>query len=79
MSLLAIGSVAFDDLETPFGVRERLLGGSVSYFSLSASHFHPVQVVAVVGEDFGPEHHQVFEGRPIDLSEIGRASCRERV
>ncbi|HQL49173.1 MAG: putative sugar kinase YdjH [Acidobacteria bacterium ADurb.Bin340] len=72
MSLLAIGSVAFDDLETPFGVRERLLGGSVSYFSLSASHFHPVQVVAVVGEDFGPEHHQVFEGRPIDLSGLVR-------
>ncbi len=68
MSLLAVGSVAFDDLETPFGKRERVLGGSASYFSLSASRFHPVRVVAVVGEDFGPEEYRVFEGRPIDLS-----------
>lgn len=72
MSLLAVGSVAFDDLETPFGARERVLGGSASYFSLSASHFHPVQVVAVVGEDFGPEHHRVFEGRSIDLAGLVR-------
>lgn len=72
MSLLAVGSVAFDDLETPFGRRERILGGSASYFSLCASRFHPVQVVAVVGEDFGPEEYQVFEGRPIDLSGLVR-------
>lgn len=67
MSLLAVGSVAFDDLETPFGRRERILGGSASYFSLSASHFRPVDIVAVVGQDFGPEHFKVFEGRPIGL------------
>lgn len=67
MSLLAIGSVAFDDLETPFGCREHALGGSATYFSLSASRFHPVRVVAVVGEDFGPDQIRVFEGRPIDL------------
>lgn len=67
MSLLAIGSVAFDDLETPFGRRENILGGSASYFSLSASHFRPVEIVAVVGQDFGPEHFKVFEGRPIGL------------
>jgi len=67
MSLLAVGSVAFDDLETPFGRRENILGGSVSYFSLSASHFRPVDIVAVVGQDFGPEHFKVFEGRPIGL------------
>lgn len=72
MSLLVVGSVAFDDLETPFGKQERVLGGSASYFSLSASRFHPVQVVAVVGEDFGPEHYQVFEGRPIDLAGLVR-------
>ncbi len=68
MSLLAVGSLAFDDLETPSGRRENLLGGSVTYFTLSASHFYPSQVVAVVGEDFGPEHRRVFEGRPIDLA-----------
>jgi len=72
MSLLAVGSVAFDDLETPFGKQERVLGGSASYFSLSASRFHPVQVVAVVGDDFGPEHYRVFDGRPIDLEGLVR-------
>jgi len=68
MSLLVVGSVAFDDLETPSGRRDNILGGSASYFSLSASRFHPVQIVAVVGEDFGPEEFQVFAGRPIDLT-----------
>lgn len=68
MSLLVVGSVAFDDVETPFGRRERVLGGSASYFSLSASRFVPVKVVAVVGEDFGAEQRAVFAGRPIDLS-----------
>jgi sugar/nucleoside kinase (ribokinase family) len=72
MSLLAVGSVAFDDLETPFGRQENILGGSASYFSLSASRFHPVQVVAVVGEDFGPQQERVFEGRPIDLEGLVR-------
>ena len=72
MSLLVVGSVAFDDLETPFGKRERVLGGSASYFSLCASCFHPVRVVAVVGEDFGSEQNRVFEGRPIDLSGLVR-------
>lgn len=68
MSLLAVGSVAFDDLETPSGRRDNILGGSASHFSLSASRFHPVRVVAVVGEDFGPAEYGVFEGRPIDLA-----------
>jgi sugar/nucleoside kinase (ribokinase family) len=72
MSLLAVGSVAFDDLETPFGRKENILGGSASYFSLAASRFHPVQVVAVVGEDFGPAQERVFEGRPIDLRGLVR-------
>lgn len=67
MTLLAVGSVAFDDLETPSGVRENVLGGSVCYFSLSASFFHPVQVVAVAGEDFGEDQFRVFRNRPIDL------------
>ena len=74
MSLLVVGSVAFDDLRTPSGLRENILGGSASYFSLSASQFHPVQVVAVVGEDFGPEQFAVFEGRPIDLTGLTRAT-----
>jgi len=72
MTLLAVGSVAYDDLETPSGRREQVLGGSASYFSLSASRFHPVQVVAVVGEDFGKDQYQVFENRPIDLDGLER-------
>jgi sugar/nucleoside kinase (ribokinase family) len=72
MSLLAIGSVAFDDVETPFGHRERALGGSATYFSLSASRFHPVRIVAVVGEDFGPDQMRVFQGRPIDLTGLSQ-------
>ncbi|BDU71091.1 PfkB family carbohydrate kinase [Mesoterricola silvestris] len=72
MSLLAVGSVAFDDLETPSGRRDNILGGSASHFSLSASRFHPVQVVAIVGEDFGPAEYRVFEGRPIDLGGLVR-------
>jgi sugar/nucleoside kinase (ribokinase family) len=76
MSLLVVGSVAFDDLETPSGKRENILGGSASYFSLAASRLHPVQVVAVVGEDFGPEQYRVFEGRPIDLEGLDRKPGR---
>ncbi len=76
MTLLAIGSIAFDDLETPSGRRDNILGGSVSYFSLCASRFNPVRVVAVVGEDFEPEHVRVFEGRPIDLEGVTRKPGR---
>jgi len=72
MSLLVVGSVAFDDLETPFGQREHALGGSATYFSLSASRFHPVRIVAVVGEDFGPDQMRVFDRRPIDLAGLSR-------
>ena len=72
MTLLAVGSLAFDDLETPSGSRNNVLGGSATYFSLSASRFIPVQVVAVVGEDFGREQFKVFEGRAIDLEGVKR-------
>lgn len=76
MSLLVVGSVAFDDLETPFGRRENVLGGSATYFSLSASHFSPVRVVAVVGDDFGAEELAVFQQRDIDLGGLERRSGR---
>ena len=76
MSLLVVGSVAFDDLETPAGRRINILGGSASYFSLAASRLHPVQVVAVVGEDFGPEQYRVFQDRPIDLAGLIRKPGR---
>lgn len=67
MSIVAVGSVAFDTIETPEGGVERALGGSATYFSMAASHFSPVRLVAVVGDDFGPEHRAVLESRNIDL------------
>src|SRR4051795_10172353 len=56
MSLLVVGSVAFDSVETPHGTVTDALGGSASFFSYAASFFTPVRLVAVVGEDFPPAH-----------------------
>lgn len=72
MSLLVVGSVAFDAVETPFGKRDRMLGGSASHFSISASFFTDVRVVAVVGGDFSREEEQVFERHNINLSDLER-------
>src|ERR1700678_2695508 len=68
MSLLVVGSVAFDAIETPFGKVDRTPGGEASYFARAASHFAPVQLVAVVGEDFTKKDESVFRGRKIDLT-----------
>lgn len=70
MSLLVVGSVAFDAVETPFGKRERMLGGSASHFSISASFFTNVRVVAVVGGDFGAAEREVFARHHIDTSDL---------
>src|SRR6267142_4833308 len=70
MSLLVVGSVAFDNVETPFGKRERMLGGAASHFSISASFFTDVRVVAVVGGDFGPAERDVFARHNIDTSDL---------
>ena len=74
MSLLVVGSVAFDAVETPFGKREKMLGGSATHFSLSASFFTDVRVVGVVGGDFGAEEMSVFEGRGIDTGDLERVA-----
>src|SRR3989441_7991815 len=74
MSLLVVGSVAFDSVETPFGKRDRMLGGSASHFSISASFFTDVRVVGVVGGDFGPEEDQVFARHNIDTADLERIS-----
>ncbi|MBI5560872.1 MAG: sugar kinase [Deltaproteobacteria bacterium] len=66
MDILAVGSVAFDSVETPFGKAEEVLGGSAAYFSASASYFADVGIVAVVGEDFPDEHIGTLKGRGID-------------
>ncbi|MGA8221343.1 MAG: PfkB family carbohydrate kinase [Candidatus Acidiferrales bacterium] len=70
MSLLVVGSVAFDAIETPFGKVDRTLGGAASYFALAASQFAPVRVVAIVGDDFTPKDESAFRGRKIDLSGV---------
>jgi sugar/nucleoside kinase (ribokinase family) len=73
MSILVVGSVAFDVLKTPSKDADRVLGGAATYFALSASFFTPVNVVAVVGEDFTPEDRRAFEGRSVDLSGLETA------
>jgi len=72
MSVLVVGSVAFDTVETPFGRAERILGGSASFFSLAASFFVPVNLVGVVGDDFGEEQLRAFRDRRIDLEGLER-------
>ena len=74
MSILVVGSVAFDSVKTPFGERDHILGGSATYFSVAASFFTEVRVVAVVGEDFGPEEEAVFQERDVDISDLERVS-----
>ncbi len=76
MSLLVVGSVAFDSIRTPYGLVEEILGGSATFFSVAASWFTPVHVVAVVGEDFGEEQFQVFRERSIDTQGIERVAGR---
>ncbi len=73
MSILVVGSVAFDSLKTPYGERKKILGGAATYFSLSASYFTKVRVVGVVGEDFTAEHEAVLTGRGIDTRGIEHA------
>src|SRR5256885_8653658 len=70
MSLVVIGSIAFDSVRTPFGTRERMLGGSAVHFSLAASFFTDVRVVGPVGDDFGAEEESVLTERGIDTQDI---------
>ena len=73
MSIVAVGSIAFDSIGTPSGRAESILGGSCTYFSLAASYFTDVRIVAVVGEDFTTEHEDVFRKRGIDTQGIEHA------
>lgn len=72
MSILVVGSVAFDALETPFGKVDRCIGGSATYFSVAASFFTNVDLVAVVGEDFTDDDASVFQGRKINIDGLER-------
>jgi len=73
MSILVVGSVAFDNIATPSGRVENELGGAATYFALAASYFTDVRVVAVVGEDFTAEQEKVFHARGVDIRGIDRA------
>jgi sugar/nucleoside kinase (ribokinase family) len=77
MSLLVVGSVAFDEVETPFGKCDKMLGGSASHFSISASFFSDVRIVAVVGGDFGEEDLQSFNRHGINTSDLERIAGGE--
>jgi sugar/nucleoside kinase (ribokinase family) len=74
VSLLVVGSVAFDALESPYGKVDRALGGAATYFAIAASFFSPVHLVAIVGDDFTEEDAAVFRGHPIDIEGLERAT-----
>lgn len=72
MSVLVVGTVAFDSIETPSGSAERILGGSAAYFALGASYFAPVRMVGVIGQDFPQDYLDLFTQRGIDIAGIKR-------
>lgn len=72
MSLLVVGSVAFDAVETPFGKREKMLGGAATHFSIAASLFTDVRIVGVVGGDFTEREMDVFRRRNVDTTDLER-------
>lgn len=74
--ILVVGSVALDSIRTPYGEVTEALGGSASYFSFSSSHFAPVSMVAVVGEDFPVEHRDALLERGVDLTGLETAAGR---
>jgi sugar/nucleoside kinase (ribokinase family) len=74
MAILVVGSVAFDGIETPSGSVDRCLGGAATHFSLAASFFTDVRIIAVVGEDFTAEHERVLTSKGIDTSGIEHAA-----
>ncbi len=77
MSLTVVGSIAFDSVKTPFGERDRMLGGAAVHFSLAASFFTEVRPVGPVGEDFGPAEFEVLERRGVHTEDIERVTGGE--
>ncbi|MBI5814567.1 MAG: sugar kinase [Nitrospinae bacterium] len=73
MSLLVVGTMAYDSVKTPFGQRDWALGGSATYFSMSASYFTKVNLVAVIGEDFNKDDLDMLSKRGVDISGVQRA------
>ncbi|HYB22678.1 MAG TPA: PfkB family carbohydrate kinase [Solirubrobacteraceae bacterium] len=70
MPITVVGSIAYDTVHTPFGERERMLGGAAVHFALAASFFDEVRVVGPVGEDFGEEQLQVMRTRGVDVGDV---------
>jgi sugar/nucleoside kinase (ribokinase family) len=77
MSLVVVGSIAFDAVRTPFGERKRMLGGSAVHFSLAASFFGDVRVVGPVGDDFGDEEYAALHDRGVSTDDIERVEGGE--
>ena len=76
MRIVVIGSIAFDTVETPYGRVEEVIGGAATYFAVAASFFAPVEVVAVVGEDFPAEELTFLRSRGIDITGVQKARGR---
>jgi len=74
MSLLVVGSVAFDAIESPYGKVDRIIGGAATYFAVAASFFTHVNLVGIVGDDFSEKDQAIFRGRKIDTAGLERAS-----
>ncbi len=72
MALTVVGSIAFDSVRTPFGERDRMLGGSAVHFALAARFFTRVRIVGPVGEDFGDDHLELLRERGVDTSDVER-------
>lgn len=77
MSILVVGTVAYDAITTPFGERPHILGGSATHFSISSSFFTDVRLMAVVGDDFKPESEQVLLDRGVDVADLKRLPGRK--
>ena len=77
MSITVVGSIAYDAVKTPFGERERMLGGAAVHFALAASFFDQVRVVGPVGDDFGEAELDVLRGRDVDVSDVERVAGGE--
>jgi sugar/nucleoside kinase (ribokinase family) len=74
MPITVVGSIAYDTVKTPFGERERMLGGAAVHFALAASFFDEVRVVGPVGDDFGEEQLEVLRGRGVDVADVEHVS-----
>jgi sugar/nucleoside kinase (ribokinase family) len=74
MPITVVGSIAYDTVKTPFGERERMLGGAAVHFALAASFFDDVRVVGPVGEDFGDDQLEVLRRRGVDVSDVERVA-----